>query len=161
MTSNIGARFIQKKASMGFQSPDTREVQKSVTDMVLGEVKKTFNPEFINRVDEIIVFDPLSDDDLRRIAGLLIDNLNQHLVDRRLKIEVTTEVVAGSSRSRAAIGRMAPGRCGGRSSGTSRIPCPRSSSAGSSRRASSRSTSTTARWPGGPPGRTKPAASWP
>ena len=57
--------------------------------MVMGEVKKTFNPEFINRVDEIIVFDPLSDDDLRRIAGLLVDNLNQHLVDRRLKIEVT------------------------------------------------------------------------
>jgi ATP-dependent Clp protease ATP-binding subunit ClpC len=93
MTSNIGARFIQKKASLGFQSPDTREVQKSVSDMVLGEVKRTFNPEFINRVDEIIVFDPLSDDDLRRIAGLLIENLNQHLVDRRLKIEVLPEVI--------------------------------------------------------------------
>ena len=71
MTSNIGARFIQKKAALGFQSPDTRDVQKSVTDMVLGEVKRTFNPEFINRIDEIIVFEPLSDDDLRRIAGLL------------------------------------------------------------------------------------------
>jgi ATP-dependent Clp protease ATP-binding subunit ClpC len=93
MTSNIGARFIQKKAAMGFQSPDGREVQKSVTDMVLGEVKKTFNPEFINRVDEIIVFDPLSDDDLRRISGLLIDTLNQHLVDRHLKIEVLPEVI--------------------------------------------------------------------
>src|SRR5580765_4473952 len=47
MTSNIGARFIQKKASMGFQSSDVKDIQKSVTDMVLGEVKKTFNPEFI------------------------------------------------------------------------------------------------------------------
>ena len=93
MTSNIGARFIQKKASMGFQSPDPREIQKSVTDMVLGEVKKTFNPEFINRVDEIIVFDPLSDDDLRRITRLLIGNLNQHLTDRQLQIEVLPEVV--------------------------------------------------------------------
>jgi ATP-dependent Clp protease ATP-binding subunit ClpC len=93
MTSNIGARFIQKKASMGFQTPDAREIQKSVTDMVLGEVKKTFNPEFINRVDEIIVFDPLSDDDLRRITHLLIGNLNQHLADRQLKIEVLPEVV--------------------------------------------------------------------
>ena len=74
MTSNIGARFIQKKASMGFQTPDSREIQKSVTEMVLGEVKKTFNPEFINRVDEIIVFEPLSDDDLRRITRLLIGN---------------------------------------------------------------------------------------
>jgi ATP-dependent Clp protease ATP-binding subunit ClpC len=94
MTSNIGARFIQKKASMGFQTPDTREIQKSVTDMVLGEVKRTFNPEFINRIDEIIVFDPLSDDDLRRITQLLIDNLNRHLADRQLRIEVVPEVIS-------------------------------------------------------------------
>ena len=93
MTSNIGARFIQKKASMGFQTPDTREIQKSVTDMVLGEVRKTFNPEFINRIDEIIVFEPLSDEDLRRITQLLIDNLNLHLADRQLRIEVLPDVV--------------------------------------------------------------------
>jgi ATP-dependent Clp protease ATP-binding subunit ClpC len=93
MTSNIGARFIQKKASMGFQTPDNREIQRSVTDMVLGEVKRTFNPEFINRIDEIIVFEPLSDDDLRRITQLLIDNLNVHLADRQLRIEVLPEVV--------------------------------------------------------------------
>ena len=93
MTSNIGARFIQKKASMGFQSPDTREIQKSVSEMVLGEVKRTFNPEFINRIDEIIVFEPLSDDDLRRITGLLVGLLNVHLVDRQLRIEVHPDVV--------------------------------------------------------------------
>jgi ATP-dependent Clp protease ATP-binding subunit ClpC len=93
MTSNIGARFIQKKASLGFQTPDQKEIQRSVTDMVLAEVKKTFNPEFINRVDEIIVFDPLSDEDLRRITRLLIANLNQHLADRHLQIEVLPEVV--------------------------------------------------------------------
>ena len=93
MTSNIGARFIQKKASMGFQTPDAREIQKSVADLVLGEVKRTFNPEFINRVDEIIVFDPLSDDDLRRIALLLIGTLNDHLADRQLRIEVAPEVI--------------------------------------------------------------------
>jgi len=93
MTSNIGARFIQKKVSMGFQSPDVREIQKSVTDMVLGEVRRIFNPEFINRVDEIIVFEPLSDDDLRLITQLLIGNVNQHLVDRQLRIEVLPEVV--------------------------------------------------------------------
>jgi ATP-dependent Clp protease ATP-binding subunit ClpC len=93
MTSNIGARFIQKKASMGFQSPESRDIQKSVTDMVLGEVKKTFNPEFINRIDELIVFEPLSDDDLRKISGLLIDNLNAHLVDRQLKLDVRPEAI--------------------------------------------------------------------
>jgi ATP-dependent Clp protease ATP-binding subunit ClpC len=93
MTSNIGARFIQKKASMGFQSPDAREVQKSVTEMVLGEVKRTFNPEFINRVDEIIVFEPLSDDDLRKITRLLVGNLNQHMADRAMRVEVLPEAV--------------------------------------------------------------------
>jgi ATP-dependent Clp protease ATP-binding subunit ClpC len=64
-----------------------------VTDLVLGEVKKTFNPEFINRIDEIIVFEPLSDDDLRQITGLLVDNLNRHLADRRLQIQVQPEAV--------------------------------------------------------------------
>ncbi|HEX5069527.1 MAG TPA: ATP-dependent Clp protease ATP-binding subunit [Vicinamibacterales bacterium] len=93
MTSNIGARFIQKKASLGFQTADVGQIQKSVTDMVLGEVKKTFNPEFINRIDEIIVFEPLSDDDLRKITGLLIENLNVHLADRQLRIEVLPEAV--------------------------------------------------------------------
>jgi ATP-dependent Clp protease ATP-binding subunit ClpC len=93
MTSNIGARFIQKKASMGFQSPDAREVQKSVTEMVLGEVKRTFNPEFINRVDEIIVFEPLSDDDLRKITRLLVGTLNQHMADRAMSVEVLPEAV--------------------------------------------------------------------
>ena len=93
MTSNIGARFIQKKASLGFQSPDIRDIQKSVADMVLGEVKRTFNPEFLNRIDEIIVFDPLSDDDLRMITRLLIGTLNEHLTDRRLALEVRPEVI--------------------------------------------------------------------
>ena len=51
--------------------------------MVLGEVKRTFNPEFINRIDEIIVFEALSDDDLRRITRLLVDQLNANLADRQ------------------------------------------------------------------------------
>ena len=122
MTSNIGARFIQKKASMGFQTPDSREIQKSVNDLVLGEVKRTFNPEFINRVDEIIVFDPLSDDDLRRIALLLIGTLNEHLADRQLRIEVTPEVIDWVIEMTCRTGRTAPGRCGGPSSATSKTP---------------------------------------
>ncbi len=61
--------------------------------MVLSEVKRTFNPEFVNRVDEIIVFEALLDDDLRRITVMLVDQLNQHLVDRKLQITLTSEVV--------------------------------------------------------------------
>ena len=93
MTSNIGARFIQKQASMGFQPSDADEIQRGVTELVLGEVKRTFNPEFVNRVDEIIVFESLTDDDLRRITAVLVDQLNEHLVDRKLRITLTPEVV--------------------------------------------------------------------
>ena len=93
MTSNIGARYIQKKASVGFQSSEASEVQRSVSEMVLGEVKRTFNPEFVNRVDEIIVFEALTDDDLRKILAMLIDQLNENLVNRALSIRLTPEVV--------------------------------------------------------------------
>jgi ATP-dependent Clp protease ATP-binding subunit ClpC len=92
MTSNIGARFIQKRATMGFQSDGTDQ-QKSISDMVLGEVKRTFNPEFINRIDELIVFDALSDDDLRRILGLLVSQLNVNLADRRMAVRLTPEAM--------------------------------------------------------------------
>ena len=92
MTSNIGARFIQKKASLGFQSTDSGVISRSVNDMVLGEVRKTFNPEFINRIDEIIVFEALSDDDLRTITRLLVEQLNDNLVDRKIHLEPSAEV---------------------------------------------------------------------
>jgi len=56
-------------------------------------VKRTFNPEFINRIDEIIVFEALADDDLRRIMGLLVTQLNENLTDRKLMISLSPEVV--------------------------------------------------------------------
>jgi ATP-dependent Clp protease ATP-binding subunit ClpC len=92
MTSNIGARFIQKRATLGFQS-DGGDSSKTITDMVLGEVKRTFNPEFINRVDELIVFDALTDDDLRRILTLLIAQVNTNLADRRMRVRLTSEAL--------------------------------------------------------------------
>jgi len=60
---------------------------------VLGEVKRTFNPEFINRIDEIIVFEALTDEDLRRIMALLVEQLNLNLADRRMKVTLAPEVV--------------------------------------------------------------------
>ena len=151
MTSNIGARFIQKKSSMGFQSSDSGEIDKSVTDMVLGEVKRTFNPEFINRIDEIIVFEALTDDDLRRIMALLVTQLNENLIDRKLKIALHRKSSTGSSRSPARTARTAPGRSAAPFSATSKIRCPRSSSGPPARAATSRSTWTPASWRTGPP----------
>ena len=91
MTSNIGARHIQKKAALGFQSSDPAEVQRSVTDMVLSEVKRTFNPEFINRVDELIVFEALTDDNLRQILVMLVGQLNENLAVRELRVVLAPE----------------------------------------------------------------------
>ena len=93
MTSNIGARYIQKKASLGFQSSDAREIHKNITEMVLGEVKRTFNPEFVNRVDEIIVFEGLSDEDLAAITKMLVAQMNANLLDRQLRIVLEPEVI--------------------------------------------------------------------
>jgi ATP-dependent Clp protease ATP-binding subunit ClpC len=61
--------------------------------MVMGEVKKTFNPEFINRVDEIIVFDALNDDDLRQIVLLLANQMNEVLRDKKLQVSLTQDAV--------------------------------------------------------------------
>jgi ATP-dependent Clp protease ATP-binding subunit ClpC len=61
--------------------------------MVMGEVKKTFNPEFINRVDEIIVFDALNDEDLRQIVRLLARQMNEVLRDKKLEVALTEDAV--------------------------------------------------------------------
>jgi ATP-dependent Clp protease ATP-binding subunit ClpC len=90
MTSNIGARFIQKRGTMGFQSgpADTRE---KLEEMVMSSVKQTFNPEFINRLDEIIIFDQLYEDELLEIVGLQVEQLNRTLQRRGLEVRMTEE----------------------------------------------------------------------
>jgi ATP-dependent Clp protease ATP-binding subunit ClpC len=93
MTSNIGARFIQKRGSMGFQSPDAHETARSVTDTVMAEVRRTFNPELLNRIDEIIVFDALSDHDLRSILQLLVQQLNANMKDRRISVALLPDAL--------------------------------------------------------------------
>ena len=90
MTSNIGARFIQKRATLGFQSGADASRQK-MEDQVMSEVKRTFAPEFVNRLDEIIIFDELADEDLMQIIDLQIGKLNEMLVSRALQIRLTDE----------------------------------------------------------------------
>src|SRR5215813_12807124 len=75
MTSNIGARFIQKRGTMGFQG--SSEISRvKMEEMVMASVRQTFNPEFINRLDEIIVFDELGDEELLNVLQLQIDQIN-------------------------------------------------------------------------------------
>ena len=90
MTSNIGARFIQKKGTMGFQaSPDAS--REKMEEMVMNAVRHTFNPEFINRLDEIIIFDQLNDDELLEIVGLQVEQLNKTLSRRGLEVRLTED----------------------------------------------------------------------
>ena len=93
MTSNIGARYIEKKGRMGFASADPKDTAQGVNEMVMGEVKRTFNPEFINRVDEIIIFDALAEDDLVQITRLLVEQLNQNLKEKSIRIEIRDDGV--------------------------------------------------------------------
>ncbi|MBA3633802.1 MAG: ATP-dependent Clp protease ATP-binding subunit [Acidobacteria bacterium] len=90
MTSNIGARFIQKRATMGFQTGADSSRQK-MEKQVMSEVKKTFAPEFVNRLDEIIIFDELADEDLMQIIDLQIGKLNEMLANRALQIRLTED----------------------------------------------------------------------
>ncbi|MDT7780713.1 MAG: ATP-dependent Clp protease ATP-binding subunit ClpC, partial [Acidobacteriota bacterium] len=90
MTSNIGARYIQKKGTMGFQaSPDAS--REKMEEMVMNSVRHTFNPEFINRLDEIIIFDQLLDEELLEIVGLQVELLNKTLQRRGLEVRLTDE----------------------------------------------------------------------
>ena len=90
MTSNIGARFVNKGGHVGFHSSRV-DAQSKTEDRVMATVRETFNPEFINRLDEIIVFEPLSDDDLLNIVGLLVRQMNQTLQHRQLQIQLTED----------------------------------------------------------------------
>jgi ATP-dependent Clp protease ATP-binding subunit ClpC len=91
MTSNLGARHLQKRSSLGFQSLGEEGAGKSMDEMVMGEVKRVFNPEFLNRLDEIILFNPLTDSDLLRIIDLLVGQINDTLIHRQVQIVLTPE----------------------------------------------------------------------
>src|SRR3569833_598171 len=91
MTSNIGARHLQKKQGLGFQSDRDDLVSEKVEELVKNEVMKTFNPEFLNRLDEVILFQSLNDSDLIQIVELLVQQLNSNLAQKSITISVTEE----------------------------------------------------------------------
>ena len=93
MTSNLGARLIEKATPLGFQRNISEMVYEKIKENVLNELKKTFNPEFLNRVDEIVVFHPLEKLHLLSIIDLLIEETNKMLIEQQeLVVEVSQEV---------------------------------------------------------------------
>ncbi|MEW8958917.1 ATP-dependent Clp protease ATP-binding subunit [Neomoorella humiferrea] len=93
MTSNIGAGTI-KRESLGFKASTSEVAAESYEKMkkhIMEELRRTFRPEFLNRIDEIIVFHALSKEDIRKIVDLMLADLNRRLEDNKLTVEVTDE----------------------------------------------------------------------
>lgn len=99
MTSNIGARLITEKSrALGFggagsDDADTADYEK-IKESVLGELKKEFRPELLNRIDEIIVFHKLSQEDIQHITRMMLDTLQQRLASLDVTVTFTDAVVA-------------------------------------------------------------------
>ncbi len=94
MTSNAGVELIKREMSLGFatQKEGSKGRQQSYEDMkekVMAEVKKTFRPEFINRLDDILVFHELTEEHLRQIVDLMVKDLQSRLGERKLVLEMT------------------------------------------------------------------------
>ena len=96
MTSNIGAKLLtEKHSSLGFTDENSENKETENTkELVLGELKKAFRPEFINRIDDIIVFDRLSKDEIKEIAVKMLAGLKKRLSDMEIEIEFTDEAVS-------------------------------------------------------------------
>ncbi|MCS6952729.1 MAG: ATP-dependent Clp protease ATP-binding subunit [Bryobacterales bacterium] len=92
MTSNLGARHLEKKGQLGFSAPSgPGAIPPKVEDLVMQEVKRAFNPEFLNRLDDIILFTSLTDEDLLKIIDLLVGQINQTLAPKQIKIQLAPE----------------------------------------------------------------------
>ena len=94
MTSNAGVEHIKRESGLGFtprkdESKTAKERYEAMKEKVMAEVKKTFRPEFLNRLDEIIVFHELAEEQLRSIVDLMVRDLQKRLAERKLDIELT------------------------------------------------------------------------
>ena len=91
MTSNIGARQITMHAPMGFTTGSQEQSYAKMKETVLAELKKTFNPEFMNRIDEVIVFHPLSKEHMRKIVDLMLQRLQSQLDEKRITLMMSDD----------------------------------------------------------------------
>lgn len=93
MTSNMGGRILEKNTALGFQKTDGKTSFERLKDSVMGELKRIFNPEFLNRIDDIIIFHPLEKEHIVQIVDMFLIRLNEHLVNERgLTLEMNDEV---------------------------------------------------------------------
>jgi len=91
MTSNVGAELIRKNASLGFGAGNEEVTYNDIKNKLMEEVKRTFKPEFLNRMDDIIVFRPLVREDLRRIVDIEIEQVVKRLREQGISLEVAAD----------------------------------------------------------------------
>jgi ATP-dependent Clp protease ATP-binding subunit ClpC len=89
MTSNVGARDITQGKQMGFAAPDTRANFERIAEKVKEELQHVFNPEFLNRLDDVIVFHPLLKEHIAEIVGILLRDVQKRLTDEELTLRLT------------------------------------------------------------------------
>jgi len=89
MTSNLGTEFVRRSGSLGFLQGETSGEDRRAQEKIEKALKETFRPEFLNRIDEIIMFSPLSRDDMRRIVDLQMQEVAERLAERDLTVRLT------------------------------------------------------------------------
>jgi ATP-dependent Clp protease ATP-binding subunit ClpC len=89
MTSNIGTRRLKKGGTMGFVAGDEMQDYEKIKAKVMGEVKKLFSPEFLNRIDDLIVFRSLSEGDIRQIVEIEMREINGRLTEKAITLQLT------------------------------------------------------------------------
>jgi ATP-dependent Clp protease ATP-binding subunit ClpB len=94
MTSNIGSQYIHKMESIGFTNTNEVDEYSKVKERVHESLKEYFKPEFLNRLDEIIIFDVLSKDQIKNIVGLQVADIAKRLTEKEITLEVTDEALA-------------------------------------------------------------------
>jgi ATP-dependent Clp protease ATP-binding subunit ClpC len=90
MTSNLGTEYVQKAGSLGFLGTAATSEERNAHEKIEKALKSTFRPEFLNRIDEIITFSPLSREDMRKIVDLQIREVQERLSEHGLSVELTT-----------------------------------------------------------------------
>ena len=91
MTTNAGAEAIKNEAAFGFQKPDDDASYESMKGRVIERIEKVFRPEFLNRIDDVIVFHHLTVEDLKEVIDIELSKVRERLGERGLKLELTEE----------------------------------------------------------------------
>jgi ATP-dependent Clp protease ATP-binding subunit ClpC len=97
MTTNLGTKQFGEAGKVGFASGDNKRIE--VQERVEADLRRAFRPELLNRIDEIIVFSPLSDDDLEKIAKLLLSDLGDRIENNGFFIEFEEDVASAIVRA--------------------------------------------------------------